>query len=203
MSHYKIKLEDKAAFLNRLEKQDIHIGSYDITDNKYEGYFEVDINDESDNDIIKSMLNKSPKINTIKEMKQQITKTQLKQIIREELGKMKGQKNKLNEDNSIFFDLALNLLKHGGSTFKAFVDPNMNIAQQAQALGDQLQAVGGAGVIGALSVAGAYKDKIANAARVAGSKLKKFGAKVMSEEEGADTAAEDELEGILAKLPKK
>ena len=98
MSHYKIKLEDKAAFLNRLEKQDIHIGSYDITDNKYEGYFEIDINDENDNDIIKSMLNKSPKINTIKEMKQQITKTQLKQIIREELGKMKGQEEPMNEE---------------------------------------------------------------------------------------------------------
>jgi predicted DNA binding protein len=97
MSHYKIKLEDKAAFLNRLEKQDIHIGSYDITDNKYEGYFEIDIEDEDANDIIKSMLNKSPKINTIKEMRQQITKTQLKQIIREELGKMKGQKEPVNE----------------------------------------------------------------------------------------------------------
>jgi hypothetical protein len=91
MSHYKIKLEDKAAFLNRLEKQDIHIGSYDITDNKYEGYFEVDIEEEYANEIIKSILNKSPKINTIKEMRQQITKTQLKQIIREELDKMKKQ----------------------------------------------------------------------------------------------------------------
>jgi len=96
MSHYKIKLEDKAAFLNRLEKQDIHIDSYDIIDNKYEGYFEIDIENESDNDIVKSILNKSPKINTIKEMRQQITKTQLKQIIREELGKMKGQQ--LNEN---------------------------------------------------------------------------------------------------------
>lgn len=95
MSHYKIKLEDKAAFLNRLEKQDIQVDSYDITDNKYEGYFEIDINNESDNAIVKSILNKSPKINTIKEMRQQITKTQLKQIIREELGKMKGQQ--LNE----------------------------------------------------------------------------------------------------------
>jgi len=99
MSHYKIKLEDKAAFLNRLEKQDIHIGSYDITDNKYEGYFEVDIEDEYANKIIKSILNKSPKINTIKEMRQQITKTQLKQIIREELGKMK-KINEYDETNS-------------------------------------------------------------------------------------------------------
>lgn len=91
MSHYKIKLEDKAAFLNRLEKQDIHVDSYDITDNKYEGYFEIDINNEHDNDIVKSILNKSPKINTIKEIKQQITKSQLINIIREELSKMKGQ----------------------------------------------------------------------------------------------------------------
>jgi len=96
MSHYKIKLEDKAAFLNRLEKQDIYVDSYDIIDNKYEGYFEIDINNESDNAIVKSILNKSPKINTIKEMKQQITKSQLAEIVREELGKMKKQQ--MNEN---------------------------------------------------------------------------------------------------------
>jgi hypothetical protein len=52
MSHYKIKLEDKAAFINRLDKQDINVNSYDITDNEYEGYFEIDIEDEDANDII-------------------------------------------------------------------------------------------------------------------------------------------------------
>jgi hypothetical protein len=111
MGHYKIKLEDKAAFLNRLEKQDIQVDSYDIIDNKYEGYFEIDIENESDNDIVKSILNKSPKINTIKEMRQQITKTQLKQIIREELGKMKGI-NEYDETNSGTIGLGMWALKN-------------------------------------------------------------------------------------------
>ena len=77
MSHYKIKLDDKAAFLNRLEKQDVRVDSYDITDNKLKGYFEIDVTDEQANTIIKSILKSSPKINTVKEMKTKITKSQL------------------------------------------------------------------------------------------------------------------------------
>jgi hypothetical protein len=98
MSHYKIKLDDKAAFLNRLEKQDVRVDSYDITDNKLKGYFEIDVTDEQANIIIKSILKSSPKINTVKEMKQKITKAQLAEIIREEMGKMKGkEKQPVNE----------------------------------------------------------------------------------------------------------
>jgi hypothetical protein len=91
MSHYKIKLDDKAAFLNRLEKQDVRVDSYDIIDNKLKGYFEIDVNDERANIIVKSILKSSPKINTVKEMKQKITKAQLAEIIREEMGKMKAK----------------------------------------------------------------------------------------------------------------
>jgi Pyruvate/2-oxoacid:ferredoxin oxidoreductase gamma subunit len=91
MSHYKIKLNDKAAFLNRLEKQDVRVDSYDITDNKLKGYFEIDVDDEQANTIIKSILKSSPKINTVKEMKQKITKSQLAEIIREEMDKMKAK----------------------------------------------------------------------------------------------------------------
>jgi len=36
MSEYKIKLEDKAAFLNRLDKAGIEVDSYEVTDNKFE-----------------------------------------------------------------------------------------------------------------------------------------------------------------------
>ena len=91
MSHYKIKLDDKAAFLNRLEKQDVRVDSYDIADNKLKGYFEIDVTDEQANTIIKSILKSSPKINTVKEMKTKITKSQLAEIIREEMGKMKAK----------------------------------------------------------------------------------------------------------------
>jgi len=84
MSNYKIKLEDKAAFLNRLEKQDIAIDSFDIKDNKLKGYFEFTVDDPQANEIIKTILKQSPKINRLKE----ITKSQLVQIVREELNKL-------------------------------------------------------------------------------------------------------------------
>jgi len=84
MSNYKIKLEDKAAFLNRLEKQDIAIDSFDIKDNKLKGYFEFTVDDPQANEIIKTILKQSPKINRLKE----ITKHQLVQIVREELNKL-------------------------------------------------------------------------------------------------------------------
>ena len=85
MSDYKIKLEDKAAFLNRLEKQDVAVDSFDIKDNKLKGYFEFTVDDPQANEIIKTILKQSPKINKLKEMKQSLTKGQLRQIIREEL----------------------------------------------------------------------------------------------------------------------
>jgi hypothetical protein len=85
MSDYKIKLEDKAAFLNRLEKQGIAVDSFDIKDNKLEGYFEFTVNNPQANEIIKTILQQSPKINKLKEMKSTLTKGQLRQIIREEL----------------------------------------------------------------------------------------------------------------------
>ena len=79
MSDYKIKLEDKAAFLNRLEKQDIAIDSFDIKDNKLKDYFEFIIDDPEVDDIVKTILKQSPKINRLKEM--------LRTIVREELKK--------------------------------------------------------------------------------------------------------------------
>jgi hypothetical protein len=83
MSHYKLKLTDKAAFLNHMEKQGIHVDSFDIKDNKFDGTFEFDVNDDETNDIVKKVLQQSPKINKMKENK--MTKTQLAQIVREEL----------------------------------------------------------------------------------------------------------------------
>ena len=76
---YKIKLEDKAAFLNHLDKAEVKAASYDIVDNKLEGYFELIVKDSSINDIVKTILKQSPKINRLKEM--------LRKIVREELSK--------------------------------------------------------------------------------------------------------------------
>lgn len=77
MKSYKIKLEDKAAFLNRLEKYDIDVDSYEITDNKIDGYFTFTPTNPSTIDVVKDILKKSPKIDQIKEI--------IRQLVREEL----------------------------------------------------------------------------------------------------------------------
>ena len=97
MKLYKIKLEDKAAFLNRLEKAGIPADSYDVVDNKFKGYFEFTTDNPVTDNIVKTIFKQSPKINKITEMKK-ITKEQLVKIVREELSASKKQ-DKLNEIN--------------------------------------------------------------------------------------------------------
>jgi hypothetical protein len=79
MSTYKIKLEDKAAFINRLDKLGVEVDSYEIVDNKLKGYFEFNTSDPITDNIIKTVLKQSPKINRIKEI--------LRKLVREELSK--------------------------------------------------------------------------------------------------------------------
>ena len=100
MSNYKIKLEDKAAFINRLDKQGIGVDSYEVVDDKLKGYFEFTTTDPVTDNIVKTILKQSPKINQIKEMAK-LTKSQLAEIIREELVSMKEPKKekKIEEIN--------------------------------------------------------------------------------------------------------
>jgi hypothetical protein len=77
MKHYKIKLEDKAAFMNKVEKVGVTIDSFDIKDNKLDDTFEFSVEDPGTIEVINTILRQSPKINQIKE--------QLKAMIREEL----------------------------------------------------------------------------------------------------------------------
>lgn len=79
MKTYKIKLEDKAAFLNRLDKVGVKIDSYEIKDDKLKGYFEFTTTDPVTDNIVKTILKQSPKIDRIKEM--------IRKIVREELSK--------------------------------------------------------------------------------------------------------------------
>ena len=79
MKTYKIKLEDKAAFLNRLEKVGVKVDSYEIVDDKLKGYFEFTTTDPVTDNIVKTILKQSPKINQLKEL--------LRKIVREELSK--------------------------------------------------------------------------------------------------------------------
>jgi hypothetical protein len=77
MKHYKIKLEDKAAFLNKIEKVGVTVDSFDIIDNKLDDTFEFSVEDPGTIEVINTILRQSPKINQMKE--------QLKAMIREEL----------------------------------------------------------------------------------------------------------------------
>ena len=75
--HYKIKLEDKAALLNHMQRVGIAVDSFDITDNKLDNTFEFTVDDPKIIDMINTILKRSPKISQVKE--------QLKAMIREEL----------------------------------------------------------------------------------------------------------------------
>jgi hypothetical protein len=75
--HYKIKLEDKAAFLNKIERVGVKVDSFDIKDNKLDNTFEFDVTDPIAIKTINQVLSQSPKINSVKE--------HLKNMIREEL----------------------------------------------------------------------------------------------------------------------
>jgi cell division protein FtsX len=76
---YNIKLEDKAAFVNKAEKMGMTIDSFDIKDNKINDTFSITLNTPQDVEIVKAVLKSSPKINDVniseiisKEIKQQI-----------------------------------------------------------------------------------------------------------------------------------
>jgi hypothetical protein len=101
MATFKIKLEDKAAFLNRMEKQDVGLDSTQIVDNRLKGYFEVNIDEPKQLQVAKGILKQSPKINTIKEMennKKKMTKDELKEMVRQELQAVLAEKKKATED---------------------------------------------------------------------------------------------------------
>jgi hypothetical protein len=81
--HYKIKLKDKAAFLNKIERVGVKVDSFDIKDNKLDNTFEFDVTDPIAIKTINQILNQSPKINSVKEY--------LKNMIREELKSFKNK----------------------------------------------------------------------------------------------------------------
>ena len=100
MSVFKIKLEDKAAFLNQMEKAGAELNTNQMVDNKLKGYFEETIDEPKQLGIAKSILKQSPKINTIKEMenKKKMTKDELKEMVRQQLQAVLSEKKKADED---------------------------------------------------------------------------------------------------------
>ena len=75
---FTIKSEDKATFINRLEKLDIGVESYNITDNKMENSFSIVFEDPKAIDTINQILKNSPKINQTKTPKDVYTDEKVK-----------------------------------------------------------------------------------------------------------------------------
>ena len=109
MATFKIALEDKAAFLNRMEKAGVALDTDQAVDNKLEGYFEVIVDEPKQLEAVKTILKQSPKINTIQEMeKKKLTKSELKEMVRQELQSVIAEKKKMKgEDKKEKMDEAL------------------------------------------------------------------------------------------------
>jgi len=85
MKVYKIKLKDKAALLNRLNKFGVDTNSLKIIDNKIENNFEITFEKPEDLEKMKVILQQSPKINDLKETIRKLVREALK----EKFGKAK------------------------------------------------------------------------------------------------------------------
>jgi hypothetical protein len=110
MATFKIKLEDKAAFLNRMEKAGVGLDSTQLSDDKFKGYFEVTIVEPKQLQVAKGILKQSPKINTIKEMennKKKMTKDELKEMVRQELQAVLAEKKKVKGEDKEKLDEAV------------------------------------------------------------------------------------------------
>jgi hypothetical protein len=79
MKTFKIKMEDKAAFISRIGKLGIQVASNNIKDDLVTNSFIVQTDDPEEIRVIKSVLKSSPKINDLKEM--------ISRIIKEEVNK--------------------------------------------------------------------------------------------------------------------
>ena len=139
MATFKIKLEDKAAFLNQMEKAGVELNTNQMVDNEFKGYFEVTIDEPKQLQIAKGILKQSPKINTIKEMennKKKMTKDELKEMVRQQLQAVLSEKKKVKDedkekldeseelDESLFMDalpILATILGVGGSIGVALV----------------------------------------------------------------------------------
>ena len=99
MATFKIKLEDKAAFLNRMEKAGEGLDTDQAVDNKLEGYFEVTVDEPKQLEAVKTILKQSPKITQMESKKKKMTKDQLKEMVRQELQAVLAEKKKVKDED--------------------------------------------------------------------------------------------------------
>ena len=144
MTTYKIKAEDKAALLNRLEKLNINISSQNLKDKSVLqngavlNYFELIVDNPEQEEQINSILNQSPAINQISEMennKKKLTKDELKEMVRQELQAVLAEKKKIKDEET-----------------KAKLDENEEVLEESP-IADILGVLAGVGGIGLSGIA--------------------------------------------------
>jgi hypothetical protein len=99
MATFKIKLEDKAAFLNRMEKAGVGLDTDQAVDNKLEGYFVVTVDEPKQLQVVNTILKQSPKINQMESQKKKMTKDELKEMVRQELQAVLAEKKKVKDED--------------------------------------------------------------------------------------------------------
>ena len=231
MATFKIKLEDKAAFLNRMEKAGVELNTNQTVDNKLEGYFEVTIDEPKQLEAANLIIKQSPKINTIKEMenKKKMTKDELKEMVRQELQGVLAEKKKAideNEETKGEEKLTISLNEYVGDSssydlgvwaaenfpaiwdaFKSMSTTTNDAGQQYVDFGSMFVMLATAGTITVSVGLAVVKDQIVAAAKKIKNAAKSlFSGKVAEGEEGADAELEAALNGlsqdVLAKLAK-
>jgi hypothetical protein len=230
MATFKIKLEDKAAFLNRMEKAGVELNTNQTVDNKLEGYFEVTIDEPKQLEAANLIIKQSPKINTIKEMenKKKMTKDELKEMVRQELQGVLAEKKKAideNEETKGEEKLTISLNEYVGDSssydlgvwaaenfpaiwdaFKSMSTTTNDAGQQYVDFGSMFVMLATAGTITVSVGLAVVKDQIVAAAKKIKNAAKSLFSGKVAEGEGADSELEAALNGlsqdVLAKLAK-
>jgi hypothetical protein len=229
MATFKIKLEDKAAFLNRMEKAGVELNTNQTVDNKLEGYFEVTIDEPKQLEAANLIIKQSPKINTIKEMenKKKMTKDELKEMVRQELQGVMSKKKKVDENEEMdgekkvtislneyvgdpsSYDLGVWAAENFPAIWQQFkaMSTTSDAGQQYVDFGGMFVMLATAGTITVSVGLAVVKDQIVAAAKKIKNAAKSlFSGKVAEGEEGADAELEAALNGlsqdVLAKLAK-
>ena len=229
MATFKIKLEDKAAFLNRMEKAGVELNTDQAVDNKLEGYFEVTIDEPKQLEAANLILKQSPKINIITKMnnKKKLTKDELKEMVRQELQGVLAEKKKAIAENEEMKDekkVTISLNEYVGDSssydlgvwaaenfpaiwqqFKAMSTTN-DVGQQYVDFGGMFVMLATAGTITVSVGLAVVKDQIVDAAKKIKNAAKAIFSGKMAEAEGVDPELEQALndlpQDVLAKLAK-
>ena len=93
--HYKIKLEDKAAFLNKLKYLGITVDNFELHDDRLNDVFEFTVEDPDIIKTINTVLKRSPAISDVKERLNRIIKEEVQKFLKESKEKL-GEAKKLS-----------------------------------------------------------------------------------------------------------